>query len=160
MKKNNQTICIIILSCLVILLGIIVLLLCIANFYSHSNITYYYDSHDKRYTAVISENTSNYYIHIEPRYTEEDIKELIQTKQSLHKEKYFSKYSYGKIGGLIVDWEEHNNTLWIWSGDIGIIVIQEKNGSWCERGFEEIEEQIYLEDIPDKIRMKMNLNKE
>lgn len=75
-------------------------------------------------------------------------------------EKYFSKYSYGKIGGLIVDWEEYNNTLWIWSGDIGIIVIQEKNGSWCERGFEEIEEQIYLEDIPDKIRMKMNLNKE
>ncbi|MBP5443466.1 MAG: hypothetical protein J6Y60_09505 [Treponema sp.] len=121
------------------------------NYSRPSDKNYFYPSPDKQYTAVLSENNLNYYVHIKPETTEKDLTDLINGKE-VKKEYFFSRNAYGKNGRFIIEWEKSANNLWIWSSDIGLYVIMEKDGSWEEYLYSKIKNQIDSSNIPDEIR--------
>ncbi|MBP5452738.1 MAG: hypothetical protein J6Y16_10925 [Treponema sp.] len=57
-----------------------------------------------------------------------------------------------KNGRFIIEWEKSANNLWIWSSDIGLYVIMEKDGTWEEYLYSNIKNQIDVNNIPDEIR--------
>lgn len=118
-----------------------------------SNIEYYYPSPDGRYTAVISENDFDYFVHIKPEITLEYLEQSIENEKNPNKEEiFFSKYAYGKNGSFIIEWEKQNNILWIWSGDIGLYIIRKKETFWEELPYSEIQSEIDINNMPENIR--------
>ena len=116
----------------------------------------FYPSPDGKYMAVISENKYNYYVHIRPEITEDVISDLINKNQK-EKGSYISKYSYGKNGDIIVEWEEEDEILWIWSSDIGLNIIQRKDELWEENFYSDIKNTVIKSHIPDRIRHRAKL---
>ena len=122
--------------------------------FNDENMNYYYPSPDKRYTAVVSENESDYFIHIKPEITKEYFEECVSIGEVPKEEKFFSKYAYGKNGSLVIEWEKEHYNLWIWSGDIGLYLIRKNGTSWEEFPYDEVKSEIDINSMPEQIREK------
>ena len=56
-----------------------------------------------------------------------------------------------RLACVVIEWEKSANNLWIWSSDIGLYVIMEKDGTWEEYLYSNIKNQIDSSNIPDEI---------
>ena len=122
-----------------------------------SDIDYFNDAPDGMYTAVISENKCNYYVHIRPKITGDVLVEIFNNKSHNEEKCFISEYSYGKVGDIIVEWEKNKDVLWIWSGDIGLNMIQKKDGLWEEHFYHDVQNEIDSSSIPQKIKQRAGL---
>ena len=131
------------------------LVLCAVSFLCFINnpcdMNYCFPSPDKKYTAIVSENNSDYYIHIRSIIREEELFDAIEGNLARNEEFFFSKYAYGKNGSLIIEWERENYNLWVWSGDIGLYLIRKGDSAWEEFPSSETKSEISIHEIPQRI---------
>lgn len=148
-NKNVKKFVYIFFLCSTLILSIFI---CFIKMNIHSNMKYYYPSPNKKYTAIVSETNCEYFVHIKTSVVENDLCLLYEEKKSRKEDIFFSKYSYGKNGTFIIEWEKENDNLWIYSGDIGLYVIQRFENGWQEFSYHEIQNKIDVKNIPEKIK--------